>query len=274
MRASAGCVGLLVGALALSSAGCDDKKAPNVAPAASSLAPATPPPPGSMVMKFTIEESGTADLVLEAPKEKIKAKTTAALGELDVDLMNLTNSRGEVKVDLTTLTTSTFDEKERPGDNAAQTTHARTWLEVADGEKGPLEESVKKANRYAVYAIRAVENVAPGSDLTKVPATKDGADEVRTVTLSTKGELLVHGHKVEREAEIELQALYEPGAAADKPKALVIKSKSPLKVVLAEHDVKPRDGLGKIAKGAFNLLGTKVAENALITLAFRAKPKS
>jgi hypothetical protein len=38
--------------------------------------------------------------------------------------------------------------------------------------------------------------------------------------------------------------------------------------------VKPRDGFGKIAKGSFSLLGTKVAENADISLDLRATPQS
>jgi hypothetical protein len=103
--------------------------------------------------------------------------------------------------------------------------------------------------------------------------TKDGADEVRTVTATTKGEFLVHGHKVDRDADVEVAFHYAPGSAPDKPKFLTIKSRKPLTAKLEEHDVKPRDGVGKIAKGAFNLLGTKVAETADITLDLRANPQ-
>jgi hypothetical protein len=168
------------------------------------------------------------------------------------------------------LKTNTFT-GDKASDNEKQTTHARTWLEVGDGADGKLDEKVKEANRYAVYAIRSISN-ASASDVTKVTPTKDGGDEVRTVSLTTKGELLVHGHKVEREGEVEVGFRYEPGADADKPKAITIKSKKPLRVVLAEHDVKPRDAAGKIAKGSFHLLGTKVADNADITMDLHAKP--
>ena len=252
-------------------AGCDDKKT-NLAPVASSLAPSTPPPPGASVKKFVIDHESKASIEMEAPKEKIKAVTTGGTGTLDIDLTNLTNSRGEVKMDLSTITTSTFTGEKEP-DNKAQTMHARTWLEVADGESGKLDERTKEANRYAVYAIRSIET-SSYSNVTKVSPTKDGSDDVRTVTMTTKGELLVHGHKVEREAEVEVAFHYDAGAAADKPKAVWIKTKKPLRVVLAEHDVKPRDGFGKIAKGSFHLLGTKVAENADIALDLRAKPQS
>jgi hypothetical protein len=262
-------VGVVLGGLF--AVGCDDKKA-SLAPVASSLSPASSSPAGASVKKFVIDPESTTAIEMDAPKEKIRAGTKGGTGTLDIDLANVARSRGEVKVDLSTLTTTTFT-GEKASDNAAQTTHARTWLEVADGESGKLDEKTKEANRYAVYAIRAIENPS-ASDITKIAATKDGGDEVRTVSLTTKGELLIHGHKVEREADVDVVFRYDPGAPADKPKGIVIKSKKPLHVVLAEHDVKPRDGFGKIAKSAFHLLGTKVADNAEIALDLRATPQS
>jgi hypothetical protein len=221
------------------------------------------------VKKFVIDPASKTSIEMEAPKEKIKAVTNGGTGTLDIDFSNLASSRGEVKMDLATLTTSTFPEAEK---NTSQTTHARTWLEVADGETGKLDDKTKETNRYAVYAIRSIEN-ASATDVAKVATTKDGGDDVRTVTLTTKGELLVHGHKVDRDADVEVTFRYDPGAAADKPKAIWVKTKKPLRVVLADHDVKPRDGFGKIAKSSFHLLGTKVADNADIALDLRAKPQ-
>ena len=260
-------VGMAVVALVVTALGCDDKKT-SLAPAASSLAPSAPPPPGATTMKFAIDSASKTSLEMEAPKEKIKATSTGGTGSLDVDLKKIESSRGEVKMDLTTLTTNTFENN--PKDNAAQTTHARTWLEVADGESGKLDEAVKATNRYAVYAIRSIENPS-ASDVTKLPATKEDGDDVRTVVMRTKGELLIHQHKVEREAEVEVKFHYPVGGDATKPMWMGIKTKTPFHVVLAEHDVKPRDGFGKIAKQSFNLLGTKVADNAEITLDLRAK---
>lgn len=258
----------LVTALVLTTTGCEEKKT-NLAPVASSLAPSTPPPASASVKKFNIESEGSkTSIEMEAPKEKIKAVTSGGAGTLDIDFTNLASSRGEVKMDLSTITTSTFPEADK---NKSQTTHARTWLEVADGEDGKLEDKVKEQNRYAIYAIRSIENPS-AADVTKVAPVKDGADEVRTVTLTTKGELLIHGHKVERDADVEVAFHYDPGAAADKPKWIGVKTKKPLRVALADHDVKPRDGFGKIAKSSFHLLGTKVADNADIQVELRAKP--
>lgn len=249
-------------------AACDEKK-PNLAPVASSLAPSTAPPSSASVKKFAIDGASKTSIEMDAPKLKIKAVTTGGIGNLDIDFANIASSRGEVKLDLSTLTTSTYGEQER---DATQTTHARTWLEVGDGESGKLDEKIKEANRYAVYAIRSIENQSY-SDVSKITPTKDGADDVRTVTLTTKGELLIHGHKVDRDADLEVAFHYDPGAAADKPKAITVKSRKPFRVTLAEHDVKPRDGVGKIAKQSFHLLGTKVADNADISLDLRAKPQ-
>lgn len=254
--------------LGLALVGCDEKKPQNLAPAASSLAPSTVTP-SARSMKFAIDPKSSTSIDMPAPKEHIKAGTDGAAGSLDVDLANLAQTRGEIKADLTTLTTKTFGDAEK---DKTQTAHARTWLEVADGEEGKLPDDVKVANRYAVYAIRSVDGLS-ATDLTKVAATKDGADEVRAITATTHGEFLIHGHKVDRDADVEVTFRYAPGAAPDKPKSLSIKSKKPLRATLGEHDVKPRDGFGKIAKGAFNLLGTKVAEVADISLDIRATPQ-
>lgn len=246
--------------------GCDDKKQQSLAPAASSLAPSTAAPTAKAI-KLRIDPKGTTSIDMPAPKEHIKASTDGAAGTLDIDVTNLANSRGEIKMDLSTLTTKTFGND----DDKKQTLHARCWLEVADCEDGKMDEAMKTANKYAVYAIRSVDNLS-ASDLSKVAATKDGDAEVRSVTATTHGELLIHGHKVEREAEVEVQFRYAPGAIVDKPSSVVIKAKKPLRVQLAEHDVKPRDNFGKIAKGAFSLLGTKVADSADISLDLRATP--
>lgn len=272
-------VGLFLGLLSFGSAACDDSKKTGAAPegsspprppgvtSASSAAASASAAPAATLTKFAVDASSKTSISLEAPKEAIKAATTGGTGTLELDLTNLRSSRGEVKMDLSTIVTSSFEDAKR---NASQTTHARTWLEVGDGEDEKLDEKTKAKNRWAVYAIRAVDQVSE-PDVTKVAPTKDGADEVRTVTLTTKGDLTIHGHKVERSAELEAALRYDPGAPADKPKAVWVKSKKPFRVVLAEHDVKPRDGFGKIAKGSFHLLGTKVADNADITLDIRAK---
>lgn len=256
----------LVAALAMMVAACEDKKAEPPAPAVS--APAVPAPaPG---LKFVVDAKSATSIDMAAPKEHIKAATEGATGQLSIDLRDLAKTTGEVKVDLASLVAKTFDDAAK---NKTQTSHARTWLEVADGDEGPIPDAVKAANRYAIYEIRSVSGLS-ASDVTAVAATADGNDDVRKVTATVHGELAVHGHKVAREAEVEVTFRYARGAQADKPRAITVRSVKPIPVTLAEHDVKPRDGLGKLAKGAFNLLGTKVADVASVSLVLEAVPES
>ncbi len=253
----------------LSLAACEKKEDPKaLAPAASSLAPSVAAPT-SMVVKLKIDAKGSAKIEMPAPKEQIKAQTSVAAGHLDVDLMDLTQTRGEVKVDLMSLKTSTFADAAKDG---TQTMHALTWLEVGDAEKSKLSDDVKAQHKYAVFAIRSIDGVAE-KNLTKVAAVTEGGMDVRSVVLVAHGELLLHGHKVNKDVPLTVKISHSAGAAAtDKPKSIAIVTKDPLKVTLAEHEVRPRDDVGKVAKAAFSLIGTKVAETASISLDFVALP--
>ena len=247
-------------------AGCDKKEETSnvTATAATSVAPSTPPPTAKVV-KYAIAAAGKTAIDMPAPKEHIKADTSAAAGELQIDLMNLANSRGEVKVDLTTLKTTTFGEADK---DTKQTEHALTWLEI--GEKQTPE--MKEKNRWATFAIRSVDGLS-ATDITKAAPEKTTDGDVRAVTLTAHAEFLMHGHKVNKDASLEVRFHYPAGAAADsKPTSVDVSSKTPLHVTLADHEVKPRDNLGALAQSAFSLLGTKVAETADVTLDLHATP--
>ncbi len=242
----------------------DDKKTEvTLAPTASALAPSTASTT-AMTVKFTVNK-GTTSLEMPAPQEKIKAETTEASGDLQIDIHKLDETRGIVKVDLSKLVTKTFDDAKK---NETQSEHAQTWFEISD--KFPAD--VREKNRFAEFAIRSINEMAT-SDLTKIAATKEADADVRTANFTAKGELLVHGHKVPRDVKLEAKFYYPAGAAADsKPTKVVVKTREPLKVILAEHDIKPRDEAGKLAQKAFSLLGTKVADVAEVSLEITAAP--
>lgn len=242
-----------------------DKKEPDVAPAASATALATSSA-SAKAIKFAVEAKGKTTIDMPAPKEHIKADTEVMGGALEVDLTNLANTRGEVKVDLTTLKTKTFDDTAK---NEAQTEHALTWLEVSDKSTPAMREQ----ERWVVYAIRSIDGLS-ATDIATVSPTKDGSDDVRTVTLTSHGEFLLHGHKIAKDAVLQAAFHYPAGAAADsKPTRVDIKTKAPLHITLAEHEVKPRDPVGKLAQGSFSLLGTKVANVADVSFELRASPQ-
>lgn len=265
-RLGVACVVAVLAAAGTLAVGCDNKKdsdsKPSLAAAASSVT-AAPPPPTAKVVKYAIDAKGKTSIDMPAPKEHIKADTSAAAGSLDVDLLNLANSRGEVKIDLTTLTTHTFDDTDK---NTSQTTHSRTWLEVI------VDGKTKEENRWAVLAINKIDGLS-ATDVTKVAPTKEGDDDVRAVTMTVHGDFLLHGHKLAKDAPVTVKFRYPAGAAADsKPTSIEVKTTTPLRITLAEHDVKPRDSFGILAKGALGLLGTKVADVADVSIDLKAIP--
>jgi len=235
-----------------------------LAPAASALevSKAT-----SMAVHFEVQKDGKTTIDLIGPKkiEHIKAVTSASDGSLDVDLMDVSKSVGEVKVDLTTMTMHTFDDQEK---NDTQTGHALNWMEI--GSDYPTE--TREKYKWAIFAIRSIDN-ASASDVSKVAATKEGSEDVRTITFTAHGEMLVHEHKANKDLSMEARFYWPSNADAQKtkPDHIVFATKSPLKITLKEHDVRPRDTSGKLLQWSTELI-TKVADDADVTFELSAKP--
>jgi hypothetical protein len=233
-----------------------------IAPAASSLAESTADP-ASTVWHYAIDPKSPTQVDMPGLTEHIKGDTSAAAGTLDVTPKNLAMSRGLVRVDLSTFSTHTFGTDQ----DETQTTHARTWLEaVVDGK---LREDM----RWADFAIRTIDGLS-ATDLTEVTPMRERGDDVRTVTMTVHGDLLIHGHKVDKDEVVDAAFRYPAGSAADaKPARIEIKAKEPMRVVLKEHDVRPRDPQGAITAWTTRLV-SKVAETADITFTLGATPSS
>jgi YceI-like domain len=259
--------GVTAGLFALAT-GCSKKDPPvELASApgasASSLAAPASAEPVAAAWRYAIDPKSTTHVDMPGIKEHIKGDTTAAEGTLDVVAMDLARSRGLVKIDLSTFATHTFGND----DDATQTTHARTWLEVAVGG------SVNGDMKYAILAVRSIDGLS-ATDLTKVSPVKDGADDVRTVEMTVHGTMSIHGHATPKDAPVEVMFRYPSGAPADsKPTRIEIKSKQPVRVVLKEHDVRPRDPAGKLLDWTARLI-SKVAETADVTVDLGATPAS
>jgi hypothetical protein len=211
-----------------------------------------------------VDPKSSTSVDMPGIKEDIRGGTTAAAGSLEVVPSDLTQTRGVVRVDLLTFSTHTFGNDK----DATQTKHARTWLQVQ------VDDKVDESMRWAEFAIRSIDVDAAGAkELAKIVPAKDGDGEVRTVAMTVHGDLLVHGHKVQRDAAVEATFHYPAGAPADsKPARIEVKSKQPLRVVLKEHDVRPRDPLGAIADWTTNLVA-KVADSADVTVDVNAAPE-
>jgi hypothetical protein len=215
---------------------------------------------------FLVDPRSTTHVDMPGLKEHIKADTSAARGSLDIVPSDLSQSRGLVRIDLSTLSTHTFDD---PDKDSTQTKHARTWLEaVVDGK--PSDPS-SEGMRWAEFAIRSVDALS-ASDLKTVAPSQEGSDDVRTVTMTVHGDLLLHGHKLPKEEVVDVSFRFSAGGApTSKPARVDIRSRQPMRVVLKEHDVSPRDPAGQLLAWTANLI-SKVADTADVTVALGATP--
>jgi polyisoprenoid-binding protein YceI len=207
-------------------------------------------PPASGMLRFVAAPMGTASYVIDAPVEKGKGKWTVFRGTLDIDPSDLTKTRGQVEMDLDDLKTSTFDD---PGKNATQTEHAHNWFEIGND----VTADVKERNRWARFTIRRIEEAAP----TKVAdAPGDGP---RTVKVVASGDLLLHG--VTKPKTVRLTAVFT--GPADAPRAIKLTGE-PFGVSLSEHDVKPRDALGKFISGSLEVVlrNKKIVDTAQVSI--------
>jgi len=218
--------------------------------------------PAATVWHYVVDPTSSAHVEMQGLKENIQGGVTAAAGRLDVVPKDLARSRGVVRMDLATFATHTFNND----DDATQTKHARTWLEVQVG--GTINDEM----RWAELAIRSIDGLS-AQDLTTVPAlSRDAQEDVRVVAMTVHGDLLIHGHKVQDDDVVDVTFRYPKGAPADsKPTGINIKSKQPMRVVLKELDIRPRDPAGVALAWTTNLIG-KVADVADVTVNLGAAP--
>ena len=232
-----------------------------VAPVASALVASTADSPAA-TWHYAIAPAGVTRIDMPGIKEHIKAETSASAGALDIVPSDLAKSRGIIRIDLSTLATHTFGDE---GQDATQTKHARTWLEaVVDGK-------TNETMRWAEFAIRSIDALS-ATAVQAIAPTKDGGDEVRTATMTVHGELLIHGHKLPKDAVVDVSFRVPAGASAGaKPTRIDIQSKGPFRVVLKDYEVAPRDPAGQLLAWTSSLV-SKVAETADVSVAVSAIP--
>lgn len=241
---------------------CDEKKpdSPPTTPSASagpvtpsasvaavtSAAPKDAPPPDTKPFMIVM---GKGSFLIDAPLEKIKGGSDEAHGKLHVGTKDLSKSRGKVMVRLSTLKTATFADMDK---DAAQTEHARNWMEV-----GPEStESARMKHEWATFDIKSVE--APPGALT------EGA----VVKAKISGDLTIHGVTSPKTVPVTLRFK----GPADAPTELVIKTDEAMAVSLKEHDVKPRDKVGSFLNGALDRIGKKIDDKVQVSFEATAHP--
>lgn len=231
-------------------------------PAESPLAPAKPASAGAR--RFMVQTSSNAvTWVMNAPLEKIYGDVPGGVsGEVFVDLTDVTKTTGLVNINISSLELfqqKRDDEKGEYGPKekvALQNEHARAWLEIS----ADTPEDVRKKNEVVEFKITSV-TTAGDKDISKMTG------ERRTLSAQVTGDLVLHGRKTVKTADVEVTVIY----AGEEPTGLVIKTTKPIIVGLEEHDVRPREAFGKLAAKTLSALGNKVASEAPVELNLTAR---
>ncbi len=269
---------VLVTALALAGAGCEDDKGGGPAPKTSTLQDDKPKAAGAHELEIQTEGSSVT-FMMEAPNEKIRGNlANAARGSLQVPLTDLNKTTGHLYVDLGKLVVGqkkpkddgSFDEEWT--ENPLQNEHAKEWLQIAcvkvPEDKLADCEKTAELNKNTEFLIEKVE--ADTTDLTKLTG------DTRKVTATVTGKFLLHQVAKVRSAKVELTFKLK----GEQLESLTIKTVEPFAVGLSEHEVGPNDVFGKFAKGTFQTLDKfisdtkKVAEAAEVSFELTAKVTS
>ncbi len=254
----------LLGATGAWLVACDEDKTPatKLAPTADKLD--APKSDSKAAVEFDVDKAGSkVEFAMDAPIEKIRGKVTdAAGGNAQIDLGDLTKSKALLTVDISGI--ELFQRKKAKADdaeygeevkNATQNEHARAWLEIND------ESKAHETNRKVEMTITSVKTDTP--DVGKLTG-----DE-RTVKATVSGDFLLHGHKTQKTADIEITFKYKDG----KPVSLHVKTVKPFAIGLAENEVMPRDTVGKLLEKGLSALSEKVAKDAQVSIDFTASLK-
>jgi hypothetical protein len=236
--------------------------------------------PAGKATRYQIEERGVARLSLKARDATPRGELRVARGELDIHLQNLARTRGTVSVDVASISMlESGDAGPRDATNAA-----RSWLNV--GSNRP--EAEIERTRWAKFEILRIDEVSVDTPalgrkvkLALPPDAGPDADasdaapapsEARSVRLVATGALTFNGMRVERRVSLEAVFVWRAGDSSSAPPDRVqIRTRRPLVVELAAHDVAPRDESGRRTPGDDKWLGKLVGREARVELELSAK---
>jgi hypothetical protein len=252
---------IIVCAAILTATGCTKEEPVKLAASATAEKLASSAPQTAAAAEFTVKKSGAVTFLMEAPIEKIYGKVPEALeGNLFVDLKDLSKTTGNIAVNLSTLElvqrkkkdaadAEYGEEKKEPKQNE----HAQQWLEIDE----KVEAKNREKNQRVEFRITGIKEVSK-----KDISAEKGAV---VVTVTAEGEFLLHQRVSKKSVELEVTFEVDAGKA----KSIKLKTKKPFAVNLPEHDIGPRDNVGKV----LTELAPKVAKDAMVELDFTFDPK-
>jgi hypothetical protein len=225
-------------------------------------------------VRFELDERCELGLELPAKEETPRGKLRVARGELEIDLMNLAQSRGTIELDVG----SVVMDQDRDAGGEDWSAEARAWLEIGDNRP----EAERERLRWATFAISEISELsAPAAHSGKRqalgPADSAGTDpadladsapvgEQRSVTARVSGALSLHGFRVERQLRARAIFRYDaPAVPGAVPSALRLELVRSLPVSLESHDIKPRDASGVFVSQKTKWLGTRVGRQVNVT---------
>ena len=93
------------------------------------------------------------------------------------------------------------------------------------------------------------------------------------MSFTARGQLLLHGFRVDQTAELRALFLYPgPPAPDTRPDRLIIQTRGPFVVSLKTHDIKPRNDNGVFVAQNAKLLGHDIGSLAEVQVELSAKP--
>ncbi len=201
---------------------------------------------------------------MQAPLEKQDGEVPASAvsGEIAIDLSDLRKSTGLINVAVDELVIyqqraeaeGAYGEREK---SDLQNEHMRDWLEI--GEDAPPADA--KKNKLVQFALENVEDVS-----TPDVGSLDGAR--RIVTFTAVGEFRLHQRAADKRVQMQATFEYEGGD----PRSVIVETVEPVKVSLAEHDVRPRTGFGQLAEKTLDMMAPKVAKEAEVSIVLTLVP--
>lgn len=239
----------------------------------------TTAPKGTLAARFAVESRCQAIVTLPAKEETPRGTIRVARGELRTNLLDLSTTTGSVELDVASIAMDPVK-----GQDALESTRmARNWLNVGDSRP----EAERERQRWARFEITSVEDLSH-SDVfearaIRVPvATADGEaadpdagapfEELRRIRLTAVGRLTLHEIRVEKKVPLELELRWRrPAEGREPPTALHIRTRKPLVVTLAAHDIVPRDTRGEAVTADQKLLGVRVGREARVEVSLEAR---
>jgi hypothetical protein len=215
----------------------------NPAYGAASTSSGSAPSPAAPKQKYALDPAASrVSFSLPAKGGTPRGTLSQASGTLEFDALKPADSRAELTFDLTSVSLEPW------GEGAADSSVALDWLELG----ADVASAVREQHRRATFVLSKLTGFAEGLH---EPGGKSFG--------SARGELSLHGFRVPLELSLEVER---------REGVLLVRTRKPVAIKLAEHDIVPRGPSGERRSQELSLIGTKVGKEIKVEceLAFRS----